>query len=325
MTTLNKIADFLLKQKTFFLAPHERADGDALGSLLALSRALSIHGKTAIPLLLGEVSERYKFLFPNGTLPIVTKTDPIPPADAIILIDTAVRQQVEPLLPILDRHDTKLIIIDHHAKCDLNPDLKLIDEKSPAAALIVAKLLTKLKWLDNPQIAEYLLVGIASDTGWFSYNNTNADCFSWAAKLCRLGASSSNIYEKLFLSDSPQRFRLFSKALANTEILANGKLVVMTLRQKDFQTCGADQAHTENLIDQASRLKSMLAAILFVEQSDGIIRISMRSRDPFDVNQFATQFGGGGHKRAAGMRIKGNIDHVKKKVLSTLEKQLANE
>ncbi|MFA5864352.1 MAG: bifunctional oligoribonuclease/PAP phosphatase NrnA [Phycisphaerae bacterium] len=323
--TIQPLADFLRTNKTFLLVPHERADGDALGSMLALARGLELQGKKAIPLLLSDVSERYRFLF-GETFPSILggnlAVKDIPDSDAVILIDTGVRQQVQPILPLLDRRTNKLIVIDHHASCDLSPDFAFIDEASPATGLLVGKLLGELGWLNDSQMAEYLLVAIASDTGWFSYGNTTADCFWWAGRLAELGADSPAIYQKLFLSDSPQRFRLLARALSGAELRVDNRLVVMTLRQEDFEMCGANQGHTENLIDQACRLKSMLAAILFVEQAGGIIRMSLRSRDPFDVDLFARQFGGGGHRQAAGMRIEGSMDEVKTKVLAVLEEDL---
>jgi bifunctional oligoribonuclease and PAP phosphatase NrnA len=312
-------------RETFLLIPHDRADGDAMGSMLALARGLESHGKKAFPVMLSEVSERYRFLF-EGLQPVILnknlRIEDLPAAEAVVLIDTGGRQQLLPIMPYLEKRPGKLIVIDHHAHGDIPTDYKLTDESSPATGLLIGKLLEQLGWLADPKIAEYLLVAIACDTGWFSYSNTNAECFSWAGKLAELGADSRGIYEKLFLSESVPRYRLLAQALASTELRAADRLVAMTLRQRDFADCGADQAHTENLIDQACRLKSMVVGILFVEQPQNVVRISLRSRDPFDVHQFAARFGGGGHRHAAGMRVNGEFEDVRTKVLAELETQL---
>jgi phosphoesterase RecJ-like protein len=324
-TTLHQFANLFRDLHSFLLIPHDRADGDALGCMLALARALDAHGKKAVPVMLSDVSERYRFLFQDLTPTILGKNltlAEIPAVDAVVLIDTGGRQQLLPILPYLEKRREKLLVIDHHAHGDMNPDYKLTDEASPAAGLLVGQLLEELGWLEDPKIAEYLLVSVASDTGWFSYSNANADCFAWAAKFAQLGANTRDIYEKLFLSESVPRYRLLATALSSTQLRAADRLVAMTLRRQDFADCGADQAHTENLIDQACRLKSMVVAILFVEQHGNVVRISMRSRDPFDVHQFAAKFGGGGHRHAAGMRVTGEFEEVRTKILADLESEL---
>jgi bifunctional oligoribonuclease and PAP phosphatase NrnA len=324
---LQDMAAVFQAHQTFVLIPHDRADGDALGSMLALARGLEAHGKKAFPIMLSDISERYRFLF-EGLQPVILgknlRIEDLPAAQIVVLIDTGGRQQVLPILPFLETRPGKLIVIDHHAHGDIPPDYKLTDETSPATGLLIGKLLEELGWLTDPKIAEYLLVAMACDTGWFSYSNTNAECFAWASKFVELGADSRGIYEKLFLSESVPRYRLLAGALASTELRAGDRLVAMTLRRRDFADCGADEAHTENLIDQACRLKSMVVGILFVEQPQNVVRISLRSRDPFDVHRFAARFGGGGHRHAAGMRVKGEFEEVRTKVLAELETELVN-
>jgi phosphoesterase RecJ-like protein len=202
--------------------------------------------------------------------------------------------------------------------------VSLIDSKSPAAGIITAQLLEFMNLISNPKIAEFLLVAIASDTGWFSYNNTTAECFSWSAKFIQLGARHHYIYEKLYLSDSPQRFRLIARAMSSAEILLDGKLIVMSLSKEDFSISGANEGHTENIIDLATRIRTMLVSVMFVMRDDGVVRVSLRSRPGFDVAKFANQFGGGGHPRAAGLKLNGDFRQVKEKVVSALIEELNN-
>ncbi len=316
---LRTAADFIDKYDHFLLVPHERADGDALGSMLALSRAMKIHGKDAKPVMLTELSERYQFLEEENDLTRFDKDKDLESRQAIIIIDTGASQQLLSFIPILEKWTGGLMVIDHHSYCDLKPNVCLREKDSPATGLIIGKLLEEMGWLDDAKIADNLFIAIVSDTGWFSYSNTNADCYSWAAKLTSLGANDRKIYEKLFLSDSPARFRLIARALSSAELHSDDRLIVLTLKQKDFIDAQACEAHTENIIDQACRIKTMVAAILFVEQPNGIVRVSLRSREPFDVHAFAHQFGGGGHARAAGMRVTGDFDTVQKDIIAKLE------
>jgi phosphoesterase RecJ-like protein len=322
MESLEQAMEFIRRHERFLLIPHERADGDALGSMLALERAINNHGKGARAVILTPLSERYQFLAENRNLPLAGKDlawETLKSADGVIVIDTGAKEQLHAALPFLDNCPGELMVIDHHSYCDLSPKTTLIEKGSPATGLIIAQLLDAMGWLDDAQMAENLLVAIVTDTGWFSYSNTTADCYAWAAKLIALGADDRAIYEKLFLSDSPQRFRLIARALSSAELHCDDRLIVLTLKQDDFRQAGACEAHTENVIDQACRIKPMVAAILFVEQPNDVVRISMRSRAPFDVHAFASQFGGGGHPRASGMRIVGPFDEVRANVIAKLE------
>jgi phosphoesterase RecJ-like protein len=319
---ITAMADFIHQHEKFLIITHDRPDGDALGSLFALSRSLNQHGKKATPILTADLPERYQFLQTDEPFVMIRNDSDwsaLPAADALIIVDTGSREQLQSYLPLLERFTGPKAIIDHHAYCNLKSDIQLIDTHAPAAGLVLAQLLDHMNWLNDAATASFIFVAIATDTGWFSYSNTTADCFSWAAKLMNLGANDRAIYENLFLSDSPARFRLIGRALCSAELHSNDQLVAMTLSLNDFSQCNATSAHTENVIDQASRLKTMLVSILFVEQPGNVVRISMRSRAPFDVHAFASKFGGGGHARASGMRVEGSLKEVREKILKELE------
>jgi phosphoesterase RecJ-like protein len=322
---LETMAKFVREHENFLIITHDRPDGDALGSLLAMSRALNRHGKKATPILTADLPERYQFLAANDSPVIVhapADWNALPQADAMIVVDTGSREQLQSYSPLLENFAAPRAVIDHHSYCNLTPDIQLIDSHAPAAGIVIATLFEQMNWLDDAGVAGFLFAAVATDTGWFSYNNTTAQCFAWAAKLIDRGADDRAIYENLFLSDSPARFRLIARAMCSADLRCNDQLVAMTLLQRDFQECLACQAHTENIIDQASRLKTMLASILFVEQPDNIVRISLRSKPPFDVHAFASKFGGGGHPRAAGMRLSGSLAEVREKILAELESDI---
>ena len=323
---MDKIARILNDNESFLLIPHDRADGDAAGSMLALAEGLRLAGKQAHTLLLGPVGERYEFMFEKTKTPVLGRDitlETIPVTDVVIVVDTSAMRQLEPVSSWLANCRGKVIAIDHHERGDLNCVESFIDEHSPATGLMVAALLEHLGWLDGPSMAENLLIAVATDTGWFSYNNVTTECFEWAGRFAKMGARLYDIHQKLFLSESPERFRLMAETLCSVELLADNRVVVFTLKQADFARAGATQAQTENLIDQASRLKTMKVGVLFVEAADGTVRISLRSRSPFNVHEFAQQFGGGGHRQAAGIKIEGQFDEVKSRVLTAMVKMLS--
>jgi len=307
--------------KRFLLVPHDRPDGDALGSMLALADALRKAGKEVHTILVGPVGARYEFLFEGKSAPVVSKDispGQLPEVDVAMVIDTSATRQLGSLTSWLEAFAGTLIVIDHHTRGDLSCQLELIDENCPATGLLVGKLLDYLGWLNDPQIAQYVLIAIGTDTGWFSYSNTTPECLKWAARLAEQGVSLRQTYERLFLSEPPERFRLLARTLSSAELFADGRIVVFTLKQRDFAETEASEYQTENLIDQATRLKTMQVAVLFVEAADNSVRISLRSRELFDVHTFAKRFGGGGHRKAAGVKLAGCLAEIKPKIINEL-------
>ena len=320
------LAGILKSHQRFLLVPHDRPDGDALGSMLALAEAIDHARKESHVILLGPLGKRYEFLFEHAAPPILGEgmtADRLPQVDVVIVIDTSALRQLTAIAPWLQRFPGVVAAIDHHERGDLRCAAALIDEQAPATGLLVGKLLEHLAWLRGPTIAEHLLVAIGTDTGWFSYNNVTPECFLWAGKLAAMGAPLHGTYEKLFLSETPPRFKLMGRALRSAELLADGAAVVLTLTRADFIETGATQCQTENLIDQASRLKTMQVAVMFVECEDQVVRVSLRGRDPFNVHEFARLFGGGGHRQAAGIKLKGTLEAVKSQVVNRLMNVLA--
>jgi len=315
------IANVVTGHNSFLLAPHERPDGDACGSMLALADALADAGKHVHKILLSPPGPRYEFLFEDRSTPILgtdITVDELPQVEVAVIIDTSATRQLVPLMPWLNRFPGTVLAVDHHQRGDLACHAELIDPTAPAAGLLICTLLDHLGWLGGRKIADHLLMAIGTDTGWFSYNNTTADCFRWAARLGDMGASIHDVYEKLFLAESPQRFRLVARTLSSAELLADGRIVAFTLTRDDFQRTDASEANTENLIDYAARLKTMKLAALFVEADEQTVRVSLRSREPFDVHDVAKLFGGGGHRHAAGIKLTGTLHDVKKRILNKL-------
>ena len=327
-TDIAAVAKIFTDHRRFLLMPHDRPDGDACGSMLALAAGLAQAGKQVHTVLSTPPGPRYAFLFDDSSTPMLGRDitiQTLPEVDVAVVIDTSATRQLSALADWLKQFSGVVVAIDHHERGDLHCDAALFDESAPAAGLLVCQLLDHLGWLAGPKMAGHLLMAIGTDTGWFSYSNTTPECFEWAAKLARMGPSIHDVHAKLFLAEPPERFRLVGRVLNSAELFVDGQVVAFTLRRDDFRQTGASEAHTENLIDQASRLKTMKVAALFVEASDATVRISLRSREPFDVHAFAQQLGGGGHRHAAGAKITGEFDEVRSRVLGRLIEMMNDE
>jgi phosphoesterase RecJ-like protein len=210
-------------------------------------------------------------------------------------------------------------VVDHHLTQESWADAKLVDTSAAAAGEIVAELLRR--WgveFDHP-LATALYVAIASDTGWFQFSNTRPVTMRLAASLMEVGVDTDHLYQQLYQNERPQRVLLQTRAMQSLELLADGKLAVMTIRKQDFADTGANVPDTENLINIPLQIRTVEVSLLFTEAPEGgPIRVSLRSKGQLDVAKFSERFGGGGHARAAGLKLAGTLEQVHATVTETM-------
>jgi len=144
-----------------------------------------------------------------------------------------------------------------------------------------------------------------------------------AADLTDAGAPINATYRAIYRQDPPAKLRLMGLMLQSLELLANGKLAVMKLRQADFAASGADRTMTDELVNEGGRLASIEGIVLFTEEPDGGVRVNFRSRNWLDVSALAARFGGGGHARASGARPEGSWDEAVPRVIAATIEALA--
>ena len=220
----------------------------------------------------------------------------------------------------------KVVVIDHHATHDEIGSLRWLDAGAAATGVMMAELLCELNWpLQAP--AQALATAILSDTGWLRFANTDARCMRVMEKLLDAGGQLDVIYRRIYHSDRIERLKLLGRVLDGLELRCDGRLAVMSLRNSDFEETGARRDETENLINEALRLKSVEVALMLVENSledsgSYMVRVSLRSRNMVDVSQIAAEFGGGGHAKAAGLKSNENIETLKERVIASIAEKL---
>lgn len=314
-----KAVELINKSKRILLTTHIRPDGDGCGCIAAMDKTLTALGKNVKILLLSELPAWYDFLFEQKpeTFSKTTKID----SDLIIIVDTAAYNQLPGLDKYLKQSDKPILAIDHHVTNDGLGDVKLIDSSAAATSLIVFDLLKYADWPITKKIAEALFVAVSTDTGWFQFDNTDSRAMKICAELIDAGANPSQVYRNLYQNSSPQRFRLIAAMLNTLELHLDGRFAMQHLMQADFKRTGAKLSDTENLIDECRRISTVEAAALFVEQADGQIKVSLRSRGAVDVCKIAVKFGGGGHKMAAGAHLPGPVQKAKKLIFDAVAEQ----
>jgi len=307
--------------RRILLTTHIRPDRDAIGCLVALKDILEAAAANArrdlsIQILLpNPAGPIYQFLLPPGVWLLggeITKpridAGALEDFDLILIADTRSKAQLPDFFEYLLRRKGNTVIIDHHASGENFGTCRLVDTASAAAGEIVFRLAQQAGWPIRPHAAQALFASIATDTGWFRFENTTADTLSITSHLVELGAVPNILYEKLYQNDPPERLRLIAAALHTLELQCENRLAVLRITRQMLADCKADRSLIENIVNFPMQIGSVLVSVLFVEQDDGKIRASLRSKRDLDVNQIASRFGGGGHARAAGVTFQNPQD-----------------
>jgi len=317
-----KAAEIVKKSKNVLITTHTKPDGDACGSVAAIYEALTALGKKAQVLLLTELPGWYEHLFSQKPIMLKDFKQNEPAFDLLIIVDTNSYSQLEGLEDFLKQNKKPVLVIDHHPTSDNIGDVELIDTAAAAAGLIVLDFIKYAKWPITKKVAEALFVAIASDTGWFQFRNTDSRVYRNCAELIDAGAGPTEIYHQLYHNFSPSRFKLLAAMLGTLQLHFDGRYAEQYLTQEDFKKAGAAYKDTESFIDECRQIKTVEAAVLFVELDNGRIKCSMRSNNSVDVCKIAQKFGGGGHTAAAGTHLPGPLQNAMQIIKAEVEKQL---
>jgi bifunctional oligoribonuclease and PAP phosphatase NrnA len=320
-----QVIDSLSPCKKVLITTHVRPDGDALGSSAAMHLALRKLNIESEILLLSHLPRKYAFVFNDHGVPHIDAELGIPPKfnldhyDAFLVVDTGTWSQLPFLMERITSWRKPKIVIDHHLTQENWADVKLVDTSAAAAGEIVAEVLERWKTPLDRALATVLYVAIVSDTGWFQFSNTRPQTLRLGAKLMELGVDTDRIYQMLYQNERAERVALQTRAQDSLELLADGRLAVMTIRKEDFHETRANVPDTENLINIPLQIATVEVAILVTEPLDnGPVRISLRSKGQVDVARFAEQFGGGGHARASGLKIPTSLADARDQVVAAM-------
>jgi phosphoesterase RecJ-like protein len=308
----------ILKLKTtFVLTTHINPDGDGLGSEVALALYLTGKGKSVAIINQSDTPAYYKFmhaLFPIATFSAAKHGSIIKDAEVIVALDTNSPARFSAMKELVMESRASKICIDHHLDREEFADLYLIDEKATATGEIVYNL---LKFLDSgaitKPIAEALYAAIMTDTGSFRFPKTDVETHHIIADLLLHGADPTEIYQKIFEEGPVNKLKLLGRALTSLSVLHGGKVATMVLLRKDFSETQTAEEDTDNMINHAMSIGGVRVGLMFIELENGV-KVSFRSKGDIAINALAKEFGGNGHKNAAGARIQGGTlpDVVKK-------------
>jgi phosphoesterase RecJ-like protein len=323
------ILDHLSLARRVLVTTHVRPDGDALGSTAAMVLGLRDKGIDAHVLLLSHLPSKYAFIYKDLGVEHTDVEQGWPAEfslndyDTLLVVDTGTWSQLPGLKDRVATFTGKKLVVDHHLTQENWADAKLVVTDAAAAGEIVADLLQRWNVKLTAPLARAIFLAIVSDTGWFQFSNTQPKTFRLAATLMEAGVSTDQLYQLLYQSERPERVTLQAHAQQSLELLADNRLAVMRVTRQDFLRTHGSSGDTEALINIPMQIRTVQVSILLVEpMDDGPIRVSLRSKGQVDVSKFAQQFGGGGHARAAGLKVIGTLAAVHGQVIPAMIKTL---
>ncbi len=329
---IEKLETLLTTKKKITILPHKNPDGDALGSCLALYAFLKDKHEVKV-ISPNDYPSFLKWLPYNDTIEIFEegyKGDNrrfIQSSDLIFIVDFNALHRLDELGDIVEEAKGIKIMIDHHEQPE-EFDIMYSDPSMPATAEMMYYLLKKLNVQAlNKEIATCLYTGIMTDTGSFRFPSTSANTHRVIADLIELGADKGEIHGNIYDANSISRFKLIGKALNNLTVLDDFRTSYITLSSKELWECNFKKGDTEGIVNYGLALNGIVFTAIFIEDVEkGIIKISLRSKGDFDVNQFSrNHFEGGGHVNAAGGRSEESLEETVKRfeeILPTYQEQL---
>jgi phosphoesterase RecJ-like protein len=287
----------------FILATHENPDGDALGSLVGMHRLLVDLGKDSLMFLAPDelpLPYEYRFIDLDG---LVTSAPEDMDERIVVFLDCGNidRNPAE----VLKRPGTYILNIDHHHDNTRFGTVDFVAPDASCTAEIVWDLMHALGRTPSLPMAEALYVGLVTDTGRFMYESTGPRAHRMAAELIEAGVDVQEVYRRLYEGVPGAKLDLLARGLSNVERFEDGRLTLTRLSRADYEATGAEEGHSEGVVDHLRALEGTAVAGLVRDRlgdgQNGTRKVSLRATDDrVDVSAIARAQGGGGHRRAAG-------------------------
>ena len=323
-TTVNNL---LNEPKDIVIVGHKNPDGDAVGSCLGLYFFLKKLGHNPTVIVPNDFPDFLKWLPGSETILIYEKNSEqsescISEADLIFTLDFNSLGRIGSMQEPLEQSNATFVMIDHHQQPGDYAVATYSDTSMSSTCEMVYVFMESLQGLHllDSKIATNLYTGIMTDTGSFRFPSTSASTHRRIASLIEAGANNAKIHQNIYDTSSPDRMKLLGVALKNLVILPEFKTAYISLTQKDLDENKFKKGDTEGFVNYALSIKGIVFAVIFIEnKQESIIKMSLRSKGDFSVNEVArTHYHGGGHINAAGGRSSHSLNKTISEFISIL-------
>lgn len=306
-------AELLLSNDNYLILTHRNPDGDTLGSAFALKRALSKAGKRSMVRCIDEMQPKFSFLWDGIDNSEISY-------EKIIAVDIADRKL---LGEDFDRKygGNVFVCIDHHMSHREYAEYLLLENKA-ATAEVVYTLINEMNIEIDGRIADCIYTGLATDTGCFTFSNTEPSTHRIAAEMMEKGADFSLINRLMFETKTMSYLKLEQMALSTIESYFGGKCAVMTITQEMFRISGSNSGECDGIASLPRKIEGVTVGVTIRERRDGTYKVSLRTVEPYDASEICAKHGGGGHSRAAGCEFSCSLEEAKRILLADIEAEL---
>jgi bifunctional oligoribonuclease and PAP phosphatase NrnA len=316
MTTspeLSRIVEAIASRQRFVLSSHSRPDGDSIGSQLAMGYALKALGKEVVAIN-ADMAPPPLLAFP-GVTEIRIAPEAVGPFDAAIIMECGDLARTG--VAGLERYF--VINIDHHPGNTGYGQINWFDDSAAACGEMVYDVVRALGVPLTVEIATHVYLAILTDTGSFHYSNITPRTFAIAGECIEAGVDPVLVARNVYDSNNMGRLKLFGAVLSAMQIDQTGRIAIVYLDHEMARAAGGTYEDTEGLINLPLTVKEIQAVVFFKEHEGETYRVSMRSKGDIDIGTIAKEFGGGGHKNAAGCTVTGAVDALQKAFVEKIE------
>jgi bifunctional oligoribonuclease and PAP phosphatase NrnA len=322
---MKELTRALLAARSVILTTHEGPDGDGLGSMVAIGRAMETRGYRVLRLIPDPLPSRYRFLDPEGKLrPFaeMTPDEKAGPWDLALVLDTHMLEMIGAAGPWLRDLSLPTYYLDHHPSCngrEKRPEVFGDTDAAATGELVYRLLRDDLGWEIPPEVAEPIYVAISFDTNSFKYIRCNPSSLLIAADLISRGVDTNRVYRNLFASNSLKKARLLGWVLSSARFECAGRLAYVLIPHSVVQELKLERDEMRDAITHILEIQGVEVAATLKELDRGKVQISLRSKGNCAVNRVAADMGGGGHALAAGCDFPGTVEEAWEALRGALE------
>jgi bifunctional oligoribonuclease and PAP phosphatase NrnA len=294
---------------------HVRPDGDAIGSTLALTLALREVGIPAVPTLANSEGAPTTYSFLPG-FGLYVAADQLEAPQVFVAVDSPNPDRLG-IAEELMRGAETVIVIDHHPDAQPFGQIAVFDPSAAATGQLVWGLAKMLQDAPSADVALCCYIGLMTDTGRFSYDNTCVAAFRDAAEMVEAGVQPAEASRLVYQSRSRASLAIEARAMGRLTVVNDGRVAYAWVTDEDFEELGVLPEEAESLPDAVRVLEGIEVALLLRQAGDEV-RVNLRAKSGFDVGSVARRFGGGGHKAASGLTFSGTIAKLLPQLLPLL-------
>jgi len=321
-----EIIELIKSKNNIILSSHVGPDGDSLGSQIVFYGYLKSLGKKVCIYNEGHIPHSFNSF---DKVKLVENDPnrwhvPQPGFDLAIIFECTNLSRIGKVRNLINS-EIAVINIDHHPDNENFGRYNLVDTSASSVGEMIYWMFKSIDYQIDREMAEYLYMAILTDTGRFHFSSTTSEAMSVASDLIKLGIDFKTITDNIYFNVSEARLKLTGEVLVAMELFYNGRVSILTLRQKDLNRYKLKFGDMEGLVEWSMKVEGVEVGALLKDMSEGYTKISLRSKDKFDVCSLARKFNGGGHFNASGCHIKDDLETSKSELLKAIGEQFKHD